>query len=465
MQTVTGLTPEKGNFRSRKSVSSRIHHVAGTNQPSPIETAGEIFSGGTNIELIADSENKRLLLLFTEGQTSRVATRIEYRGRAYVPFNLDARTLRGVRFPHKVSDYGSTKSLFTAIQDFAAEYGYAEEIAQLGTYFVFSAWFPDCVPAAPCLLITGPRPEACLFLQLLSCLVRHPLQLVDFNAKSLSSLMAIKPTLLICQEHLSASKLRLLFASTNPDAYVPLEGGLANFYSVMAIYRGIPFHEGSVANTILQMNLTPIRRKLPILDSKTQEEIAGKFQSKLLKYRTRNIDKVRESAFDFPWLTSGARILARILGACIVDAPELQADLAPFFQRQQQAIREQNWLDARCVAIEAGLAYCHSVKRDHRVFVGKFAYDLNTILKGRGHAGSVEPKEIGNILRSFGFFPKRGSKGYALRLTDEVRRRIHRLAFENDIAAVVDAKPRCQHCREIMKNGIRGKSSTPEERE
>ena len=68
MHTVRGLSSEKANLKSRKSVSSGIHHDAATNQPSPIETAGEIFPGGTSIELIADSENERLFLLFTAGQ-------------------------------------------------------------------------------------------------------------------------------------------------------------------------------------------------------------------------------------------------------------------------------------------------------------------------------------------------------------------------------------------------------------
>ena len=194
---------------------------------------------------------------------------------------------------------------------------------------------------------------------------------------------------------------------------------------------------------MVRISLTTIQRNLRILDAKSQEEIARKFQPKLLNYRTRNIDNVRESSCDFPWLASGVRILARILGACITDSPELQADLAPVFERQQDAIREQNWLDSRCVAIEVGLAFCHSVQKDRRVHVKEFADDANTIMKCRGDTKTLEPKEMGNILRSLGFSPKRDKRGYAIRLRDDVRRQFHKLAYEFDVAAVVDGKPRC----------------------
>lgn len=451
------------NRGSGKNVLSGSHHDATTHQPSQIETAGEIFPGGASIELIADSETGRLLLLFTDAQTCRLAPRIQYGGRSYVPFHLDARILRAVRIPHEVRDYGTTRKVFMPIQQIFMEYGFREDVAQLATYFIFSTWFPESVPAAPCLLISGPRPEADLFLQLLACLVRHPLQLADFNLTSLSSLMKIQPTLLIGQEHLSASKLRPLFASNNPESYVPLGDGLASFYSAKAIYRGIQVNEDEFGKASLRIDLTPLRGKLPILDSKTQQDIAEKFQPKLLSYRTKNTEKVRESNFDFPWLTSGVRVLARILGVCITDSPELQADLAPLLQRQQQAIREQNWFDKHCVAIEAGLAFCHSIQGDHRVYVGKFADEVNIILKGRGHVGTLEPKEMGTILRYLGFSPKRDKSGRAIRLSEEVRRHLHRLAYEFDVAAVVDGGARCQHCGEVQKTDMTWNASASEE--
>jgi hypothetical protein len=429
---------------------------------SEIETAGEWFPGGVSIELVADPQSGRLLLLITSNRTLRLARSVEYGGNTYVAPELDAVTLRAVRFPHEISDFGSTKELFFGIRAVFTEYGFSEEVSLVGTYFVIGTWFPDCVPEAPCLLISGPRAEAHLFIQILACLVRHSVQLAHFDSKSLSSLAKIQPTLLIGQESLSVSKLRLLFASNNPNAYVPSKDGLASIYSAKAIFLGMQSDEDSLGNATLRLTLSPLRGKLPVLDSKSEQQIAVKFQSRLLCYRTRNIEKVRESAFDFPWLASGARVLARILGACIIDAPELQADLAPFFQRQQQANQEQNWLDHRCVAIEAGLAICHSERPEPLMYVGEFADGVNAVLKGRGASESLEPKELGAIMRSLGFSPKRSSRGYAFRITDEFRRLIHRLAFEFEVPALLDGKPLCPHCKGILKGEIVTNLPAPE---
>jgi hypothetical protein len=88
------------------------------------------------------------------------------------------------------------------------------------------------------------------------------------------------------------------------------------------------------------------------------------------------------------------------------------------------------------------------------VYVGKFADAVNAVLKGRGDSEPLGPKEMGAILRSLGFSPKRSSKGYAFRITDEIRRHIHRLAFEFDVPALLEGKPRCPHCQEILKGEI-----------
>jgi hypothetical protein len=64
----------------------------------------------------------------------------------------------------------STIGLFTAIRDVFRFRGLAEGPALLATHFVFSTWFADCLPLAPCLLITGPRPEGRLLLDLLESL-------------------------------------------------------------------------------------------------------------------------------------------------------------------------------------------------------------------------------------------------------------------------------------------------------
>jgi hypothetical protein len=184
------------------------------------------------------------------------------------------------------------------------------------------------------------------------------------------------------------------------------------------------------------------------------------FQPQLLAYRSMNIAKVREAEFDLPGFASPIRILARVLGSCIVDAPELQAGLAPLLEEQQEKIRAEHWIDLRCVVIEALLFDCHAGGKD-LLYVGEITRNACTILKGRGESAPLKPRATGHILRSLGLSPKRIAKGFAIRLTDGVRRRIHRLARDHDVAAVQEGVARCAHCAEIVVSGDTGDQSGP----
>jgi len=267
--------------------------------------------------------------------------------------------------------------------------------------------------------------------------------------------MAVQPTLLIDLEHASRSTLSLLCASNKRNAYVPRKGGLVNIYCAKAIYRGDGLSDGLFGDATLQVNLAPSRGNLPILDAETEQEIATAIQPQLLAYRSRNIAKVRESEFDLPAFASPIRILARVLGGCIVDAPELQAGLIPLLEEYQEKIRGQRWVDLRCVVIESLLFYCHSGEKD-RVHVGKITATASTILKARGETPPADPeliKLVGGLLRVLEFFPRRDSRGWAIRLTDSVRRRIHQLARDYDVAAVQEGVALCAHCAEMMAAG------------
>ncbi len=453
---------------ARKSSPPRTPDAVTTDRRSPIETTGEVFSNGQSIELVLDAETGRPTLLFSDGEKCTVLPRVEYLGRVYVPADLSPSILRAVTWPTKCIDYGSTNKLFAAVQEMFTNHAFADEVALPTTHVVFSSWFPECLPAAPCLSITGPRPEATLLLQLLDCLVRHALPLAEVSRAALCSLpMDLHPTLLIDHEHLSRSTRRLLSASNNRNAYIPRKGSLVNIYCAKAIYRGDVLGDGLFGDAALQINLAPSRGKSPILDAKAQQEIASELQPQLLAYRLKNLAKVRASEFDLPGFASPIRILARVLGACIADAPELQAGLLPLLEEYEERIRGERWVDLRCIVIEALLSHCHTGQKD-RVHVGEIAARTGTILKGRGETPARDPelfKLVGGILRELGFSPKRESKGYAMRLTDSVRRRIHQLARDHDVAAVQEGVALCPHCAEILGVGDTRKhaSSTSKE--
>jgi hypothetical protein len=427
----------------------------GSARRSTIETGGELLSDGKIIELIKDVESGPLQLLVFDGKHQTVAASVEVDGRLYVPANVSSSFISMVPLPVNAMPYESTEKLFGAIQECFTTNGVPVEVALPSTYFIFATWFTDQLPAAPCLVINGPRSEASLVLRLLSCLVRHPLCLIGINGRSFSSIpMILQPTLLIGNE-LGASMMKLLIASNSRDARLTTASGGVNAYSAKAIYRGRGIDDLFLGDGVLQINQLPSRGKLPLLGVRAEVMIKKQFQPQLLMYRIANISKVRDSEFDLPHFISGIRILARILGAPIVDAPKIQAGLRSVLQSQEERYRMGQWLDPKCIAIESLLADSHRVIGE-RLYIGGLATTATTIFRGRGEKLELEPKVMGSMLRSaFGIFPKRDSKGFAIRMTDQIRRKIHELARDFGVAPENPVKD-CQYCTEILSIGGRG---------
>ena len=70
-----------------------------------------------------------------------------------------------------------------------------------------------------------------------------------------------------------------------------------------------------------------------------------------------------------PTFLTPLRMMARGLGACIVDAPHLQTDLVRLLESQRTLLQASRLLDLSCIAIEALLARCHSENGPGRVGV------------------------------------------------------------------------------------------------
>jgi hypothetical protein len=433
-------------------ISHLKSHVAATSgQRLCADTVGELSPNAECVELIRDAQTGLLKQLVSDGGNSVPPQYVEYRRRVDVPADPALSVLQAITWPQKCTPYESTEKLFSAVRETFRSRGFPEHAALQAAYFTFPTWFPECVPAAPCLLIAGPRPEASFFLQLLGCAVRHALWLGEVTRGGFCSLpMDLQLTLLVDLEYVSRSARSLLSTSNNRQAHIPRKSTLVNVYCAKAIYCGDKIGDSFFDSTSLRINLTPFRGPLPIIDARARQGLAEELQAKFLAYRQKNIAEVRASGFDLRWFSSDIRILARVLGACLVDAPELQAGLDSLLRRYEEDTRAERWFDARCVAIEALLFHCHAEKGPVKIHVGKIACTASTILKGRGLTSPFDPKAMGVIVRSLGLSPRRDSKGYAIRLTDSVRQLIHQLARDFDVAAVQDSFRLCSYCSDIF---------------
>jgi hypothetical protein len=362
--------------------------------------------------------------------------------------------------PVKHFNHKSIIGLFRAIRELFTGRGIPEDPAVLTTYFVFSTWFADCLPVAPCLLIAGPRPEGHFLLDLLECVVCKPLPLVELTSSSFLHLaMRLKPTLLIDQEGSTRSIWNLLRASNRRNAQVSLKDGPRKIYCAKAVYCGAEAGDDRFDDSTLRIELSPSRGQLPVLDEKDKRAIAKDLQPKLRAYRHRTLAAVRASKFDIPEFTSAIRILSRILGAPIAGVPELLAGLRSVLQQYQDDAQARSWSDVRFVVIEALLYHCH--QEQAKLHVGEIALTVNAILRGRGERREIEPKEIGAIVRRLGLSSKRDKKGFAIPLDNATRHHIHELGRRFDVIAV-DTGNGCSSCAQILGTGDAiNESATP----
>jgi hypothetical protein len=344
----------------------------------------------------------------------------------------------------------TTSELFTGILAVFKAHGFHENASLTATYFAFSSWFSAFLPAAPCLFISGPGPEARLLVDLLECVVRNPLPISELTRGGFLSVdMGLEPTLLIVQERIADSLWKLVRASNHRKAQVPTGNGMRTIYCAKVMYVGDESPAVGSDESLLRINLSPLHGRVPFLEPNDKSDLIAEFQPRMQAYRQQNCVQVCDSRFDLPELSSANRILARVLGAPIVAAPEVQASLGSLLRDYQDAIRADLWLNPRCVVIEAVLFRCHD-RKSERIRVGEIARTTNAILKGRGEATQLGPKEVGGILRQLGLSPTRDSKGFAIRLDEGIRRGIHKLAGRFAVATVQEGAMECAHCVEFF---------------
>jgi hypothetical protein len=128
-------------------------------------------------------------------------------------------------------------------------------------------------------------------------------------------------------------------------------------------------------------------------------------------------------------LPPGAKAVADALGRCIVDAPDLQAELVSILIPQaQQQIAER--LDRfGTVVIEAALNLFHN--DNAKILDGEIAAEINGILVGRDERLRYSAKAVDHRLKKMGLLSRRlGGVGNGFVLDRATQVHLHEIAAE-----------------------------------
>ena len=235
----------------------------------------------------------------------------------------------------------------------------------------------------------------------------------------------LRPTRLICQPHVSVEKL---LPALQLSGFASSRGGsLHQISSTTVICVGEGELQSPFTDFCLWIPVAPTHQLLSGYDEQMEAAMIEQLQNKLLRYRLMNRARVQMSEFDAPDFSGPIRTLARTLGACIVDAPDLQSSLLSKLRGYDVAARIDQVRAIECIIIEALLACCH--QRRSAAHVGEVTELANAILSREGEMFELKPRQVGAKLKTLGFRTmKLDSGGRGLYLLAENCRRIHELA-------------------------------------
>ena len=322
---------------------------------------------------------------------------------------------RGIPLPVRNEPCGTTSELFTQVRKAILEQtSLSNQVSALLTYWCLSTWFTNSLEIAPCLVITGSSFEGDVVLRTLKTFCRFAFLMAGVTSADLKKINWIaRPTLLLFDPNLTKQMAALLACSTSPGYMVNTTKGYLDYFGPKAIYLGENLPTHPIPPSSIHVNATAMSKVGQGYGRPLSDSIVQSFQNRLFDYRLKNMVRVNDSEFDASDLPPDTRAVANALGACIVDAPELQEELVSLLtpRAQQQLGERSSSLEA--LAAEATLRLCHQGKQ--QIFVREIADEVNRIQTSRGETVNFTAEKVGHKLKKVGLYTRRlGSAGNGL---------------------------------------------------
>ncbi|MGA2204562.1 MAG: hypothetical protein ABSG40_21695 [Terriglobales bacterium] len=172
------------------------------------------------------------------------------------------------------------------------------------------------------------------------------------------------------------------------------------------------------------------------------------FQKRLLYYRFVNHDAVADSKYGFSGFRFRPEVsaMAEVLGAVIVEDPELQKDIIELLQERDEQSRVDRASGQDGMVLKAVLWHCHQSDQ-RQVFVREIAATANRIYSEEGESLKITNETVGHVLKNLGLYTRRlGNAGRGLVLDNATQARAHELGYASEVLPGSDGVSACGHC-------------------
>ena len=321
-------------------------------------------------------------------------------------------------------------------------------VSSLVAFWVISTWFQEALTVLPCLVISGPAHDATLVLRILKDFCRGPALLAGFRRSDLITLNFGCQTMLISEPNLDNRAAALVGNLTNQDFMIVEEGSRIYCARSRAIYIGEDPAIKRIQHSI-SINISPTDAELPSPPQWLQQNIKH-VPGHLKQYREKNLDHVRRLEFSPSGLSSETAVIAKALGSCLVDAPDLQEQLVALLKAQHQQHLAEKSDTGEAVVIEA--AFALSLNGKEHVYVREIATEANRLLENRGESMKLSPEKVGHRLRKLGLPTRRLTQAGNGLIWDKAT-----IAALQQLAALyvgedLIAKTENHHCSQVTEN-------------
>jgi hypothetical protein len=314
-------------------------------------------------------------------------------------------------------------------------------------------------------------------LRLISCFVRRSLLVGDIRLGSLYQFTdTFAPTLLIDElddnpNQRTREIYKFLRAGTSPGAWTVRNGQTFSICGCKVVASRQPPQDQALMSRTVSVSMLPSTADSKPLPDSELEEIARKFQPRLLQYRLSRRDVIAQFRISndlVAHLTPRTRQIARTLCAPLAQDPERTLGIIDALAVQDQSSRVERALELEWLVTESLFTLSHVSPLWSEITVGGISIDINNWLASRGEVLRVPSRKVGDVLRSLGVPTERlGNLGRGLHASTALFRRIHEVAknLEIDRRTITsltgleygNAGPSCDLCQELrLMGGLAG---------
>jgi hypothetical protein len=277
--------------------------------------------------------------------------------------------LQSSPIPTGKEEYGTTAELFARVKQAIVEQTrLSSQSSALATFWALSTWFQDVLPIAPGLALTGSAHSGDLILRTLRSFCYHPALIAGVTSATLNDIAwERKPTLLISDPNLNR-RMAVLLGSSTSRGYLTFRkvagrGSIPfDYFSSKAIFLGEDHRMASDLQHYLHINAFQAPRVESVHSFPLSERAIQDYQNQLLSYRVRSLPRTHTSNFQASGFSSEITSIANSLGRCIVDAPELQAELLALLRPLSDHQHAEHIDELGALVIGAALTLCHEGK-------------------------------------------------------------------------------------------------------